>query len=252
MKTSIKEIKKRKMNKPILIEGLPGIGFVGKMVAELLVDELKAEKVAIIYSQYFPHHVVMTKQGTIRIMKNELYLVKRKGINDLLILIGEAQPADTVGQYEVNEKIINYLKKKGGKLVLTIGGYGTGNVTRNPKVFGAATTKALVQEYSRYGILFGKTKGAIIGAAGLLLALAKIQGLEGVCIMGETHGGYIDAKAAKKILDVLSKILKITVSTKKLERKAKENEELLTRLEEVVKEEQFPEVKSRERLSYIR
>ena len=33
---------------PILIEGLPGIGFVGKLAAEHLVSELKAKKIATI------------------------------------------------------------------------------------------------------------------------------------------------------------------------------------------------------------
>jgi len=251
METFIKEVKKVKMNKPILIEGLPGIGFVGKLVAETLIEELKAEKVAELYSPHFPHHVLMTKEGVVKPMKNELYLFRRKNVSDLLILVGETQAIDTNGQYEVNEKIIQYFKKKGGRFVITIGGYGTGNVTRNPRIFGAATDAQLVQEYSRYGIEFGATRGAIVGAAGLLLALAKIKGLKGVCIMGETHGGYIDAKVAKKVLNVLSKIIKVTVSSRKLEKKAKENEELVTRLEAEVKKE-MPHVIPKEGLSYIR
>ncbi len=249
MKTTLKEIKRRKMNNPILIEGLPGIGFVGKLVAELLVEELKAEKVAEIYSPHFPHHVIMSKTGVVRIMKNELYHVKRRK-HDLLILVGEAQPVDTVGQYEVNELIIDYLKKKGGRFVVTIGGYGTGVITHDPRVFGAATEPELVQEYSEYGIEFGKTKGPIIGAAGLLLAIAKMKGLKGLCLMGETHGGYVDAKAAKKVLGVLSRILKITVATDKLDKKAAENEKMLAQIERAAQEE-TPET-GESGLSYIR
>jgi proteasome assembly chaperone (PAC2) family protein len=32
------------LKKPILVVGLPGVGLVGKLVAEHLVDELRAEK----------------------------------------------------------------------------------------------------------------------------------------------------------------------------------------------------------------
>src|SRR3972149_6895941 len=43
-----------KLTDPIFIEGLPGIGNVGKLAAEHLKDELKAVKFAEIYSKYFP------------------------------------------------------------------------------------------------------------------------------------------------------------------------------------------------------
>jgi hypothetical protein len=36
--------KKPKLNNPILIEGLPGIGNVGKVTVDFLIDELKATK----------------------------------------------------------------------------------------------------------------------------------------------------------------------------------------------------------------
>ena len=36
--------KKPKLNDPIFIEGLPGIGNVGKVVTDFLIDELKAKK----------------------------------------------------------------------------------------------------------------------------------------------------------------------------------------------------------------
>lgn len=42
------------LKKPILVVGLPGVGLVGKLVAEHLVDELGAEKVIEVYSPHFP------------------------------------------------------------------------------------------------------------------------------------------------------------------------------------------------------
>ena len=50
--------------------------------------------------------------------------------------------------------------------------------------------------------------------------------------MGETHGGYLDHKAAKKVLEVLSKVLNIKISTEKLKERAKASEELIKRIEE--------------------
>ncbi|MCC7552207.1 proteasome assembly chaperone family protein [Candidatus Micrarchaeota archaeon] len=230
-KTTIKEIKKVKLNKPILIEGLPGIGLVGKLVADLMIDELKGERIADIYSDYFPHQVIMRKSGIIKDTKNEFYLVKRKQ-GDLLILVGNIQTLTSESQYEVNREIIKYFKKNKGQLIITLGGYGTGNPIEQPKIFGAATDKNVIDTYSKFGIEFGKTRGAIIGAAGLLLSLGRIEKLPGLCIMGETHGGYVDANAAKKMIEILSKMLDIKLSTKKLDKKVSENKKLLEKLRE--------------------
>ncbi|HUV25030.1 MAG TPA: PAC2 family protein, partial [Methanomassiliicoccales archaeon] len=44
---------------PILIEGLPGVGNVGKLAAEHLLDQIDAVKFADIYSKHFPPQVVV-------------------------------------------------------------------------------------------------------------------------------------------------------------------------------------------------
>ncbi len=61
------------LNEPILIEGLPGVGNVGKLAAEHLVEQLKAIKFAEIYSKYFPPQVLLDDDGVIRLVSNELY-----------------------------------------------------------------------------------------------------------------------------------------------------------------------------------
>jgi len=62
-----------RLENPVFIEGLPGIGHVGKLVADHLVNELRAEKVVEIYSHYFPPQVMVLEDGTIRMPKNEVY-----------------------------------------------------------------------------------------------------------------------------------------------------------------------------------
>ena len=49
--------KKPQLKNPILVEGLPGIGNVGKVAVDFMVDELKAKKIAEFSSYTFPHSV---------------------------------------------------------------------------------------------------------------------------------------------------------------------------------------------------
>ena len=46
-----------KLKNPILIEGLPGIGNVGKIAVDFLIDQLKHKIMYTIYSTSFPHSV---------------------------------------------------------------------------------------------------------------------------------------------------------------------------------------------------
>ena len=52
---------------PVFIEGLPGIGHVGKLVADHLVKVLDTVKVVEIYSHHFPPQEMVNEDGTIRL-----------------------------------------------------------------------------------------------------------------------------------------------------------------------------------------
>ena len=47
-------LKKPDLNNPVCIEGLPGVGNVGKLAAEHLIDEVNAQRFVEIYSTDFP------------------------------------------------------------------------------------------------------------------------------------------------------------------------------------------------------
>src|SRR2546428_818165 len=78
-----------KLNDPIFIEGLPGIGNVGKLAAEHLKDELKAVKFAEMFSKYFPPQVLVQEDGVVKLVNNEFHYVKRHGVR-AVSLMGEA------------------------------------------------------------------------------------------------------------------------------------------------------------------
>ena len=222
--------KKVKLKSPILIEGLPGIGLVGKLAAEHMIKELKAEKFAELYSPHFPHQVLMLKKGIMRMLKNKFYYVKGKR-HDLVILVGDVQAVTPESQFEVCGEILDFFEKLGGKTIYTLGGYGVGRVIEKPRVFGSATHMHLIKDLQKHGIVFGEARGSIIGAAGLLLGLGKLRGMSGACLMGETHGGYVDAKSAQSVLEVLSKVLEIKIDLAKLEHRAKESEKFMKHME---------------------
>ncbi len=250
--TIIEKVALKKLNNGVLLTGLPGIGLIGQVVGRYLVDELKLTKVSNLYSPHFPHQVFMTKKGGMRIIKNSFYLIKGKK-RDVLLLIGDIQAMSSVGQYEVAGVILDYCHKLGIKEVLTVGGYSTGKLSEDRKVLGVATSEQMREKLKKHGVVFGEAKGSIVGAAGLLPTLAKLRNMEGSCVMGETHGSYIDTTAAKQIVLLLSKYLDIKIDLKRLDVQAKESEKVLKKVQDEVHktmEAQFEA--SNKNVSYIR
>jgi uncharacterized protein (TIGR00162 family) len=240
-----------KLKKPILIEGLPGIGNVGKLAVEHLIDSIKAVKFADIYSKDFPPQVFINSDGITELVKNELYYwkTKKKNQNDLVLLTGDYQGLSSRGQYELVEKILDVIEKLGVKEMFTLGGYGLGQEIKDPKVLCATTDKELVKKMKRYGAIFKKNEpgGGIVGASGLLLGLGKLRGFKGTCFMGETPGYLVDPKSAKAVLKILMKATNVEIKLTALEKKAKEIEQIAQQLKEM---ESIPFEKNEE-LRYI-
>lgn len=247
-------VEKRKLKalkNGVLLTGLPGIGLIGQVVGRYLVQELKAEKVANIYSPHFPHQVFMTKKGGMRIIKNSIYVCRGK-TRDIMILLGDVQAMSSVGQYEVVGTILDYCQKYGVKEIITVGGYSTGKIAEVRRVFGVSTSETLREAFKKDGVIFGEAKGSIVGAAGLLPTLAKLRGIDGSCLMGETHGSYIDTLSARQIVVLLSKYLGFKVDLKRLDEQAEESQKVLKKVQEEVQKSMESQFESSSKVSYIR
>jgi len=247
--TTVIQLKDVKLKNPVIVEGLPGVGHVGKLVAEHMVEELGAEKIIEVYSPHFPPQVLVADDGTVKLVRNEVYADKK---HNLLLLIGDYQSVTNEGHYELAEVYLNIAEKYGVKRIYTLGGYGIGQLVDTPRVLGAANTLELVDEMKKYGVLFKENEpgGGIIGASGLLLGLGKLKGIEAVCLMGETSGYLVDPSSAQAVLKVLSKILTIDIDMGALQSRAKDMEKIVAKLREMEKAQLKP-ISTEEDLRYI-
>src|SRR5512136_339361 len=102
----------------ILIEGLPGIGHVGKLVAEHLIQELRAEKVADIYSLFFPPQVIIGEDGVARLARNEIFL--HEGEKRIAFLVGDYQSASAEGHYLLADAYLDAAEELGVRSIYTL------------------------------------------------------------------------------------------------------------------------------------
>ncbi|OHE54873.1 MAG: proteasome assembly chaperone family protein, partial [Thaumarchaeota archaeon RBG_16_49_8] len=221
---NIRLLEEPDLKDPILICGLPGSGFVGKLALEHLINELGAKLFGVIYSYDFPPQAIIQPDGTVDIIKNELYYWRSKdSANDLILYTGDSQPITPDADYEVADKILELARKMGAKKVYALAAYITGGFVKIPRVFAAATETTIVDDLKKYGVVL-MTEGSITGMNGLLVGLAKIHDMQGISLLGETSGYIIDANASKVVLEVFAKMMNLKIDMTTLDQRAKSTE----------------------------
>jgi uncharacterized protein len=239
MDVKINYLEKPKLRNPILVEGLPGVGGVGRIAVYYIVEKLKAKKFAELTSSYFFPLVLISPEHEITTLKLEFFYYKGKD-RDIIFVGGDSQPVENRGYFDICEKIIEVAKEMKVKEIVTVGGFGTGVEIEKPRVLGAVTSKQLTKKYGKYGVVFeDKSKiGSIYGISGLLLGMAKSEGIEGGALLAETIGYPIltDPKAAEEVVKVLMKVLDVKVDLKAMDKSVKQLEGFLKELEDKTKQ----------------
>ncbi len=259
MVTKIEVIASKKLKNPILMVGLPGIGLVGKIAVDYVVNELKpkAKLYAKVISDSFPP-AVHTKNGILNLISDEIYLYSTK-TRDYLFLIGPVQPSlmmpiSATQHYEFSETIASFLKKQNVKEIYTFAGINVGQKRLNTKpsvmvVSSDQKTKEKIEKKKINNLVFDKTKtdALISGVAGLLVGVAyNNHKISGCCFMGETDQKLVfgDQGSAKCVLQVISKLVDFKFDMKKIDKEAKKIEssfsEITSKIKEIEQKKEAP------------
>jgi len=225
---------------PIMIVGLPGVGHVGKFVADHLTESLKAEKIAEIYSSHFPPQVIVGEDNTVSLVGNRLYLARMEK-SDLLILAGDSQSNDPAGHYDLCEIYMEFAARFKVGRIYTLGGYPTGIPNAENYVIGAVNNIDMIDALKEKGIKFNPSEppGGIVGASGLILAFAKFRNINAACLMGTTAGYIADPQSSKVLLERLCDILEIEVDAAELDEKIKNMEQIVEKIKDSVTGEEY-------------
>lgn len=244
----IEYVAEPELAEPILVEGLPGVGHVGKLAAEHLVEELDGELVARVYSTHLPAQVSV-EDGVTSLACAEFHAVTADG-TDLLVLTGDHQAQDITGHYGLTSTFLDVADHFGVGQLYAMGGVPTGELIEEYDVIGAINTDDQRETLEEAGVEFrgDEPAGGIVGVSGLLLGLGERRDLPGACLMGETSGYLVDPKSAKAVLEVLQEIIEFEVDFGSLDDRADEMEEVVRKIQEM---EQGSPAQTDEDLRYI-
>jgi uncharacterized protein (TIGR00162 family) len=223
----IVEIDERpKLHDPVLIEGLPGIGFVANITALHLIHELGARRFAEIHSSSFQDLAVTTANGATLSPLNELYYYKAKeGERDLIIWYGNTQALTTLGQYELCGRVLDIAKEFGCRYIITLGGFRQEEIRTAPQIYCAASDNETLQEALGLGTKI--MVGQVFGIAGIMVGLARLRDFKSFSLLVDTLGTYPDANATRIALAALNKFLKMNIDISRVDAAAEETKKTL-------------------------
>jgi len=245
---------------PLLVVGLPGIGFVSKLAVDHLVKQVKAKRIATLNSPYFPNQVIALKSGKLRMFSMRFYYKKLKK-RDVIFLKGDIQPLTVEGQYEVCSRALEYFGSIGGSQVISMAGFAIApKPDKAPNIYCTSTSKSFHASFKKLGAKNVEKAVPIVGMAGLFPGIAKAYGMKGACLLVETPGSVIDSKGATALVKLLGSVAGEKFATADLDVRAKKAEEMIRKLNEQAapaepKAGEMPAediIKRNESLSYIR
>lgn len=199
----------KKPKSPIIIEGFPGIGFIGSITTEFLVDHLKAEKIG---------KIEFTEQTPVVAIHNSK-IVEPFGIfyssKHNIVILHAINPVNNI-EWKITEAIENIAKTLGAREVISIEGVASMNKDANAFYY----SKKFNKRFDKINIQPLK-EGIIMGVTASIVLRDK---LPSSCIFVETHSQLPDSRGAAKVIDVLDRYLGLKVDTKPLLQKAEEFE----------------------------
>ena len=214
----IKIYKKPRLKNPCLICAWPGMGEVAFKAAMYLVQQLKAEEFAeIIPEPFFYLTGSSIKEGILNLPPlptNKFYYCKSTAAkHDLIIFVSNAQP-DLNKVEEYCRGILGLAKSYNVKMVAGFAAMPQAiEHTQQPNVWLVSTSKKINENLKKYNFSI-LPEGQISGMNGLFLGIAKKEGFDGFCLLGEIPLYTIqieNPKASYAVLEALSKILELKI-----------------------------------------
>ena len=189
--------------------GLPGVGLVGNIVANFLVNNLKLKQVGIIDGPAFPS-ISVVKDGIpnhpMRLYAGEQICNDGK-CNQIVICVSDFVPPVSATK-DLVDCIFDWAKEKGCTSFIIGEGFSIPqkNEDKDSIVYGVSSTEAS-KDWIRNAKVTPFEFGTIGGFTGVMLNQGRLRSVNVLGLLAEVEEDIPDALAASKIIEAIDKLL---------------------------------------------
>lgn len=220
------KVEKLECKNPTIICGFPGMGLVGNIVSQYLMDQFKMTTCGYIESRLFPPVAIVyggLVKSPVRIYENP----ERE-----IVIVFSDIPIDPLISGEVGRSIVNWAKTINTKEVIAIAGLATTGEER--RVFAAGATPEDLEKVKDNAQIF--EVGTISGVPGVVMNECRNNNIPAVCMLGETRGANPDPRASAELVKAMAKIYGWDINVDALLKEADQIEQMMHKLSEQVGE----------------
>jgi proteasome assembly chaperone (PAC2) family protein len=231
MENLVKVYARPKLKAPIMLASWPGVSNVSLSVATYMKKKLEFKRLAEIKApSFFDPTGVVVRDNIVeapQFPQSVFYYWKnKKGTNDVILFIGEDQPA--AKSYKLANCVLDVGQNFQVQRIYTCAAALTRiHHSEQPRVWGVTTHPHLLEFLKQYDLLQSGNL-QIAGLNGLLLGIAKERKTEAICLLGEVpqYATRIpNPMAALAILKVFAKMIDMEIDTAELAQIAWETRE---------------------------
>ncbi|MFO8109451.1 MAG: PAC2 family protein [Thermoplasmata archaeon] len=204
-----------------LVAGFPGIGLIGGMASEYLINSLPLHEVASIHCDDFPPTAVIfdgIPRRPVRFFAGKSFLLVK---SDMVI------PSEL--SFSMAETIIDWATEQGIKEVIIFDGLPEVEDSDGKKIWGAISSHSAEKQARKLNVDLIQ-RGAISGIASALLLYAHEMKLEAIAMLAESNVQMPDPRASAALLDKFADYCEIEVETSSLLESAEQLEEQYSQL----------------------
>ena len=229
---------------PIVISGFPGVGMVGAIAAEFLIQHLDTKQIGKFFLDKTPPLVAIHEGKLV-----EPFGVYYSSKHNIVVIHSILAVPGT--EWQTGNAIMEISRLLNAKEIISMEGVGTpGGEGEEPNevsrtffyTTSPAREKAIVrQKVARLqeGIIMGPTSAVLMKAGKVPVT----------CFFAETHSSMPDSNAAAQLIKVLDTYLKLKVDYKPLLKLAAKFEEKLRNI--VTQSKQAEDLRDRKQMSYV-
>jgi uncharacterized protein len=217
---------KPRSENPVVVEGFPGIGLVGNIASQQIIDELDMTYLGAINSKHFPP-VAMLLEGRVN-MPVRIYESTEK---EMIVVVSDIPIHPNIA-YIVSKSLVDWATSVNARQIVSIAGMPV--VGADHIVFGAATTEEGLESIREEVEIF--QMGSISGIAGSIMTECFTRNLPAISLLGSTADPNPNPIAAAAVLKVLNNLYDLSIDTERLVKQAEEIELEMQKLAETVRE----------------
>ena len=195
----------------MILEAVPGVGNVGKILIDAVVEKHPSRTIGWILHPDFPPHATLSEKGLIGPPRLDINKIVLPDGEELVTITGVMQPMTASGQFEVAESILDLADESRASRLLVLAGLASEPEKRS--IFAVCSDmevrKALESEDIEVSI--DQPKAGMIGVAGMVLSLAPIKGVPAIGVVAETIGTSSDILAAERMSKWIEQAFDVTL-----------------------------------------